>query len=209
MKTMKLTKATKATKATKQLWVVVTLLLTVAVSAAIVSAGSTGIITGHVVDKETGDPIVGATVILAGTNRGAATDPDGKYLIPRVEPGEYTLRFAHIDYATLEVTDVKVIADSATLMDASMSRKSAELHSSITVRGKQDILDKFVTDSRVVVQTERIRNKPVTTVDELLEQVAGVETTTEGDVYIHSTRAGEVSYIVDGLPITVPPRCSS
>ena len=45
---------------------------------------------------------------------------------------------------------------------------------------------------------------PVQTVDELLEQVARVETTSTGEVFIRGSRAGELAYIVDGVPIADP-----
>lgn len=42
---------------------------------------------------------------------------------------------------------------------------------------------------------------PVTSVDELLESVAGVVTSADGEIFIRGGRAGEVAYIVDGVPI--------
>ena len=47
----------------------------------VITAGTTGKIKGVVTDKETGKPITGASVMLVGTNQGAMTDPDGKYII--------------------------------------------------------------------------------------------------------------------------------
>ena len=38
-----------------------------------------GSISGRVTDADTGDPLVGANVIIVGTNLGAATDINGEY----------------------------------------------------------------------------------------------------------------------------------
>jgi hypothetical protein len=40
--------------------------------------------------------------------------------------------------------------------------------------------------------------------DDLLRRVAGVRTTSSGEVYIRGGRAGEVGYIVDGVPVNDP-----
>ena len=53
--------------------------------------GSTGKITGVVKDKKTGDPIIGANVMLEGTTLGATTDIEGKYFIINVPPNDYNL----------------------------------------------------------------------------------------------------------------------
>jgi Ca-activated chloride channel family protein len=58
-----------------------------------------------------------------------------------------------------------------------------------------------VLDSRVSVSAEDIKNRPITTVDALLEQVASVKTNANGEVFVRGGRAGEVAYIVDSRPI--------
>ncbi len=51
------------------------------IAAAIILADATGQISGRIIDSHTGLPIVGATVLVVGTNRGANTDLDGKFVI--------------------------------------------------------------------------------------------------------------------------------
>jgi hypothetical protein len=78
------------------------------------------------------------------------------------------------------------------------------LDDAISVRGNHDILDKFVVDSRVSYGEEGIIQRPVQTVDAPLENVAGIQTTAEGEVFARGGRAGKVAYIVDGTPIGDP-----
>ena len=47
----------------------------------VLSAGTTGKISGRVTDKETGEPLIGANVMVDGPPLGAATDTDGNYYI--------------------------------------------------------------------------------------------------------------------------------
>jgi outer membrane receptor protein involved in Fe transport len=167
-------------------------------------AGTTGRIKGNLTDKDTGEPIIGASVQIVGTKIGAQTDLDGNYLIPRVDPGTYTLRISSVEYQTVEITDVEVQADLTTEQDQKLQKKVEELKEVITVRGTRDIIERFETSSQVSISQESIKHRPVQQVDDLLEQVAGVKTTSTGEVFIRGGRAGEVRYIVDGVPIGDP-----
>ncbi len=53
---------------------------------------------GYVRDSKTDEPLLGATVMLVGTSMGAATDMKGKYIIPNVPPGNYTIKVIYIGY---------------------------------------------------------------------------------------------------------------
>jgi len=72
--------------------------------ASLALAGTTGKIKGRVIDKITGEPVLGASVMLVGTTQGAVTDADGKFMIQLVPPGEYVLKVTSISY-TSAVTD--------------------------------------------------------------------------------------------------------
>jgi len=60
-----------------------------------------GNLSGYVVDAVTGETIIGVNVILEGSERGAATDVKGLFVIRNVPEGRHTLRFSHIAYENL------------------------------------------------------------------------------------------------------------
>ena len=167
-------------------------------AAAIILADATGQISGRIIDSHTGLPIVGATVLVVGTNRGANTDLDGKFVISRIAPGTYTLRISSIGFQTVEVKKVIVEADLTVEINNSLTQGPDGLEEKIVVEAKADIIDKFETSNRTV---ESHMGAPALSVDELIEQVAGVATNSEGKVYIKGGRAYETSYIVDGVPL--------
>ncbi|UCC44495.1 MAG: carboxypeptidase-like regulatory domain-containing protein, partial [Candidatus Zixiibacteriota bacterium] len=184
--------------------IAVVLFLWVSLLSVIVMAGSTGQIKGRITDSESGEPVIGASVLIVGTTQGAYTDVDGYYTILRVDPGTYSLRITHVDYKTVEVVDVKVQIDLTTEHDQGMEQKVTELDEKITVQGRQDILNKFEVAGQVNISQEEISHRPVQTVDQLLEQVPGVQLKSTGEIFIRGGRAGEVSYIVDGVPMNDP-----
>jgi outer membrane receptor for ferrienterochelin and colicin len=85
------------------------LVLTLAANLIAVSAlFAQGSIAGTVTDGKTGEPIIGANVIIPGTQTGVATDIDGKFLLSNVKAGTYNLQVSFITYKTHMIPDVVV-----------------------------------------------------------------------------------------------------
>lgn len=59
-------------------------------------------ISGTITGAESGENLVGANVYVKGTSMGAATDVDGKYSIPSLNPGDYTVVCSYIGFETIE-----------------------------------------------------------------------------------------------------------
>lgn len=55
-------------------------------------------ITGTVLEQGTGNPLQGVNIYLANTSYGAATDLYGRYELPNVLPGKYTMVISHLGY---------------------------------------------------------------------------------------------------------------
>ena len=169
-----------------------------------VDSAATGQIKGRITDKDTGEPVIGASVIVVGTNRGAVTDIDGNYNITQMDPGKYTLKISSVQYREVEITEVEVKSDLSTEVSQKLDKKVTELDKKIVVTAKRDPIARVETSTQTTISREVIENQPVTTVEELLTQVAGVVTGRRGEVFIRGGRAGEVSYILDGVPIDDP-----
>ena len=84
-------------------------------------AGTTGKLAGKVTIKDSGEPMIGANVIINDTNLGAATDADGNYYILQVPPGTYSVRFTMIGYQDLIMNNVRIQVDLTTTINASLS----------------------------------------------------------------------------------------
>ena len=74
-----------------------------------------GSVSGRVTDADNGDPLVGANVLVVGTNLGAATDVNGEYTISRVPAGAQRLNANYIGYASISSNvDVPVDGNAST-----------------------------------------------------------------------------------------------
>lgn len=65
-----------------------------------------GTIKGTITDKQTREPLTGATVQIAGTTQGAIADMDGNYSLD-VKNGTYTLYIKYVGYKDIVLNNVK------------------------------------------------------------------------------------------------------
>ena len=68
-----------------------------------VSLWAQGTITGTVLEDGTEESLIGATVLLEGTNYGTTTDLDGKFTITGVEAGDYKLIISYTGYGEIRM----------------------------------------------------------------------------------------------------------
>ena len=181
-------------------YLLLTLLLFSSVTVLNAKEKTTGNISGVLTEKETGQPVIGASVSIVGTKRGAITDNNGRYTIKDVEPGTYTLKITHLDYNSLEVVAIVVKAGLTCDINQQLVRKVMDIGTEITVTGTPKIIDKFKISNEVTISRDALSTKPKSETDRLLENVSGVVTQSSGEVHIRGGRAGEVGYIVDGTP---------
>ena len=73
------------------------------------SISSAATISGTIRDKKTGEPLPYANIIIAETDIGTASDINGYYIIPLVEPGSYILKVMMIGYA---VSDNNILVEN-------------------------------------------------------------------------------------------------
>lgn len=90
-----------------------------------VALGQSGIIRGKVIDDSTGEELIGVTVMLKGTAKGAVTDFEGTFQI-KAEPGSYDVQVSFISFKTVTVTGVSVSADQVTFLDGIRLQESVE-----------------------------------------------------------------------------------
>ena len=66
--------------------------------------GQTATVVGKVTDSETGQSLIGANVLVAGTSIGSATDIEGNFEISNLHAGIHVLRASFIGYSAQELT---------------------------------------------------------------------------------------------------------
>lgn len=83
------------------------------------AGGQTGTVSGTVIDRSSGDPIIEAGVEAVGTGRKTTTDLDGKYSL-RLQPGKYEIRIFAPLYQGTRLQNVVVEIDRTAKVDAAL-----------------------------------------------------------------------------------------
>jgi len=92
----------------------------------IVALGQKGFVRGTVLDGDTGEGLIGATVYQDGTTNGAVCDFDGNYSLS-LDPGNYSIVFQFVSYQSQTVKDVMVESDKTTSLNITLSSVTEEL----------------------------------------------------------------------------------
>lgn len=184
-----------------------------------IAMAQTGSIEGTVTDKETGETVPGANVLLLEVSRGAATNADGNYEISNIEAGTYTLRVTFVGYQSY--TEQVTISANETLQKDIQLQLSAVGLDEVVVTGYGEFSKRNFTGSVSQVSSADFEGIPVTSIDQAMEgNVAGVNisasTGTPGAVQevrirgLSSINAGvDPLYVIDGVPVVSGSNASS
>jgi outer membrane receptor for ferrienterochelin and colicin len=165
-------------------------------------AGTTGKLAGIVKDADSGEPLVGANILIEGTNLGAATNVRGEYVILNIPPGKYNVKVSFIGYETLLIKNVVIIVDQTTTLDVKLKPKAIQV-GEVVVTAKTPLVQKDLTSTISVITRDEIEALPVTTFTELLSLKAGV-VGSGSNLHVRGGRANEVAYMIDGVLVVDP-----
>lgn len=159
---------------------------------------------GTVLDEQTGLPVDGANITVAGTGYGASTDPSGHFEIENLLEGVYTITATHIGYHSQVKTDIYLPRDQMVRLRFSLKPKILQF---------EDILitaDQFSDISRLStyrISEVEIKQSNAQTVAELLETIPGVMViSTEGHagsrkISIRGSQSNQVLILIDDVPV--------
>ncbi len=168
----------------------------------VIYAGTTGKLVGTIKDAQTGEPLIGANILIEGTDYGAATNVSGEYVILNIPPGRYNVKISYIGYESILFTDVIIIVDQTTQLSAELNYQSIEVDEVVVV-APSPMIRKDITSSISVISRDEIEALPVSTFTQLLSLQAGV-VTTGSSLHIRGGRSNEIAFLVDGMYVIDP-----
>src|SRR5205823_10284902 len=173
--------------------------------------GSTGTITGRVVDSASNQPIANVNIVIMGGQRGALSRDDGGFTLTGVAAGSYTVRASRIGYRP-QTQPATVTAGSTTTISFVMNRQAAVL-SEIVVTGYGTQRREAISGSVATVSADQANVGVVTNANQMLNaRVAGVQLTQNSgepgagaQIRIRGGTSVSASndplYVVDGVPL--------
>lgn len=164
---------------------------------AVCLAGTTGKIAGRVTDAETGEPLIGANIIIENTNRGAAAGKNGDYYILNLPPGTYSVRAEMIGYTAVIKRNIVVQIDLTTRIDFRL-RQAAIAGEEVVVVAERQLIQKDITAKVSIISHEEMDAMPISDFRGALQIQAGF---TDG-LHLRGGRLNSVGYRIDGLDVT-------
>lgn len=158
-----------------------------------------------VVKDETGEPVIGANVVVKGTTNGTVTDMNGQYSLEVPEGG--VLQISYIGYNTQEVK-----VGSGDVVNVSL-REDSEALDEVVVIGYGTVKKSDLTGAVGSVQMKDVSQVGITSADRALQgQIAGVQvnarTGQPGESMMIRVRGSnslaggnEPLYVIDGMPV--------
>jgi len=160
-----------------------------------VYAGTQGKIFGTITDKNNGESLVGANVYLEGTNLGAASDDEGKFIIINITPGTYNIITEYIGYTTQKLNQVKIASNLSTILEIELTTSALESDETITIIADRPLIRHDVTSKLAIVDGDEIVSMPVNNFNDVVASQAGITTDDEGKLHFRGGRTNEVTFI--------------
>jgi hypothetical protein len=162
------------------------------------TAQSSGKLVGTVTDATTGETLIGVNVFIQGTNKGAATDIDGKYLILNVPAGSYTVTASFVGYAKVEQREVKIFIDRTTELNFQLTDESIQIGQVVIVAEKKAVV-RDRTSTSTDIESKQITAAPIEGLRGAMELSAGFQKNEQGNYSVRGSVPYEVNFQVNGI----------
>lgn len=161
-------------------------------------------VTGNVQDAN-GMPLIGASVIIKGTNNGVITDVDGNFSLEAASN-----QIVVISYIGMQPIEMRIPNNGQIRV---VMNEDAQLIDEVVVTGYGDFKKATYTGSASVLNTEKLESLPVTTVAQMMEanipglsMVAsssqpGSKSTVRVRGIASMNASTEPLYVLDGVPV--------
>ena len=153
-----------------------------------------------------GKPLQSANIILSGTKIGAVTDSLGDFLLPGMQPGNYTLKASQVGYQEL-VKKIKLQLNQPLTIKLELVKKSAQMDE-VVVTGTLKEVRRMESPVPVEVYSPAFfRKNPTPNIFEALQNVNGVRpqlncnVCNTGDIHINGLEGPYTMVLIDGMPI--------
>ncbi len=157
-----------------------------------------GTITGRVTDRKTGHALPFANVGLVGVPKGGLTDSEGRFSISGVPLGTYELKVQFLGYKAESRPGVVVAAGKGAVVEFKLEEIIVREEKAVEVSAERRLVEAKQGATVRSVTANEIRNLPVTTLADVLQQQAGISTDAD-QIHVRGGRADETMFVVNGV----------
>ena len=155
-------------------------------------------VAGRILDRESGDPLINANIIIEGTDKSLVTDYDGRFIL-KTNPAdtELTLRVKYLGYDD-EVATITPEAGNKSKVVISMDPTIVVALEAFDVEGDAYMVDVSNASTEHIIYSETFEKFAISSVEDALSKQAGV-VKRAGELHMRGGRSGEVDFQIDGF----------
>ncbi len=167
---------------------------------------------GKILDTDSNTPLIGATIIISGSDPiiGTTTDAEGKFRFENIPTGRITLQLSYMGYEPKVVPDIVVNSGKEVVLNLNMQESAVKMDEIIVTANKnkgEAINDMAMISARSISAEETNRyaggfNDP----SKIMSNFAGVTNTQDGsnDIIVRGNSPKYVQWRLEGIEITNP-----
>ncbi len=170
-------------------------------------AQNTGTISGQIIDVETKQPLLGASVAVQRTLLGTSTDANGRFRIARVPESLQQVQISYVGYAT-RVLSIEVRSDSTVTANVALQPAPITFNQVIVTGSRQAEDLNFAANSVSLMSASEMRKRDRVRIDEALQIIPGVTQVGEnvnirggGGYSLLGLGGSRVLMLIDDVPV--------
>ncbi len=169
-------------------------------------------ITGSVKDNTTGETLIGANIVVIGSNPviGTTTNSEGNFILENIEVGTVSLRISFVGYKTVEIINRELRAGKALNINVFMeelilSGREVEIVGSVDKKGSVNTMTSVSSRTFTVDETRRYAGSRGD-VARMASNFAGVQGASDdrNDIVIRGNSPSGLQWRLEGLEIPNP-----
>jgi len=167
-------------------------------------AQNKGVLSGKVLDKSTGEPLINAEIIIKDLNKGTTTDDKGFYQIHNLPLGSYTVSFYYLGYQSI----------------SKRINITEQTHLSVSLKEEKQEIGEMVFTAKTIAHQKKEEAMPVTVIDlsnirgtvssvqDILVKTVGVTIRSSGGVgsssriSVRGLEGKRIGFFIDELPLS-------
>lgn len=175
-----------------------------------------GKLTGKISDERNGEALIGATVLIDNTTKGAAANIDGIYTLNNLAPGKYIINVKYMGYASKQISDVEIKAGALTTLNILLNTAEGKTLNTVVIKGsyKQETANALYAQQKNSagisdgISSEIIKRSPDKSTSDVLRRVSGATVQDNKFVVVRGLSDRYNNAALDGtaLPSTEPNR---
>lgn len=169
-----------------------------------ISSQTTKKIFGHVYENETGNLLIGATLLLSPSNFSTSTDEFGLFQFSNIVEDKYDITASYLGFKSKTIFNVDVRKDIGVELNIYLEKEPIKLDEvMVSSLSSKD----FEKNGIIKFNREDFKQKNYQTVGEILLQTSGIDITETGSIgsaqkiSINGSENNQVLVLLDGVPL--------